>query len=472
MDASKRKKGHKTVLEQNIDRWIEKNTDEMIAALQGAIRIPSVLDDAVPGAPFGEDIGEALTYFLDTGRRMGFAVTDIDGYAGVVEWGEGEPRLGILVHTDVVPAGDGWTYPPFGGEVHDGRIYGRGTMDDKGPAVSVLYAMAALKDTGFTPTGTVQLIIGTDEETEHRGLDRYLEKRPAPQFGFSPDGEFPVIHGEKGIIHLDMAETDPHRDDLILSAEGGHRPNMVPETCICRFARALTMEEADRLGRISRDMMAETDWELDGDALTIRGVAAHGSMPEKGINAIGRLLVLLDRAGLLPDAGLVPMLARRIGLNYDGKAMGLDLSDEATGHLTLNLGEIHINETESRAVLDVRYPATKSGEEVLAILSDKAAEAGALVKVRIHHLPLFMEKDSDIVRALLSVYRDVTGDMTEPFTIGGGTYAREIPNAVAFGPLFPGRPDVMHQKDEYFSIEDLVQITRIYARAIHTLMAG
>lgn len=459
-------------MEQKIDQWIENHTDEMIADLQGAIRIPSVLDENASGTPFGKDIGEALTYFLDTGRRLGFNATDIEGYAGVVEWGEGEPLLGILVHTDVVPAGDGWTYPPFGGEVHDGRIYGRGVMDDKGPAVSVLYAMAALKDAGFTPKGTVQLIIGTDEETEHRGLDRYLETRPAPYFGFSPDGEFPVIHGEKGIIHLSLVETAPYRDDLIRSVEGGHRPNMVPETCTCRFARELTMEESDRLGGIARDMMAENDWTLNGDTLTIQGVAAHGSMPEKGINAVGRLLVLLDKTGLLPGEGLLPMLAKRVGQSYDGKAMGLDLSDTATGHLTLNLGEIHINETESRTVLDVRYPATKSGEDVLAILSEKAAEAGAMVKVRIHHLPLYMEKDSDIVQALLGVYRDVTKDMTEPFTIGGGTYAREIPNAVAFGPLLPGRPDVMHQKDEYFSIEDLVQITRIYARAIRTLMAG
>lgn len=459
-------------MEQKIDRWIEEHTDEMIADLQGAIHIPSVLDEEAADTPFGQDIGEALTYFLDTGRRMGFSVTDIEGYAGVVEWGEGEPRLGILVHTDVVPAGDGWTYPPFGGEVHDGRIYGRGVLDDKGPAVSVLYAMAALKDAGFTPKGTVQLIIGTDEETEHRGLDRYLEKRPAPHFGFSPDGEFPVIHGEKGIIHLSLVETDPCDDDLIQSVEGGHRPNMVPETCTCRFTRGLTTEEADRVGSISRDMMGENDWELDGDTLTIRGIAAHGSMPEKGVNAIGRLLVLLDKAGLLPVAGLIPMLAKRVGLNYDGKAMGLDLSDAATGHLTLNLGELHINETESRAVLDVRYPATKSGDDVLAILSERAAEAGAEVKVRIHHLPLFLEKDSDIVQSLLGVYRDVTGDMAEPFTIGGGTYAREIPNAVAFGPLFPGRPDVMHQKDEYLFIDDMVQFTRIYARAIAKLMAG
>ena len=460
-------------MEQKIDKWIETHTDEMIAALQGAIRIPSVLDEDAKDTPFGTEIGEALSYYLDMGRRLGLTATDIDGYAGVVEWGTGEPRLGILVHTDVVPEGDGWSHPPFGGEVHDGRVYGRGAMDDKGPAVSILYAMAALKDAGFTPQGTVQLIIGTDEETgKNRGLKRYLAGRPAPHFGFSPDGEFPVIHGEKGIIHLSLAETNPHQDDLIKSVEGGHRPNMVPEACTCRFSRALTGEEADRVGGIARDMMAEKDWELKGDTLTIRGVAAHGSMPEKGVNAVGRLLVLLDRAGLLPEGGLLPMLTNRIGLSYDGKAMGLDLSDAATGHLTLNLGEIHIDETGSRAVLDVRYPATKSGADVIAVLSKKAAEAGAEVKVRAHNLPLYMEKDSDIVQSLLGVYRDVTGDMTEPFTIGGGTYAREIPNAVAFGPLFPGRPDVMHQKDEYFSIEDLVQVTRIYARAIAKLMAG
>ena len=460
-------------MEQKIDQWIETHTDEMIGTLQAAIRIPSVLDEKATDTPFGREIGKALQFFLDTGRQMGFSVTDIEGYAGAVEWGEGEPRLGILVHTDVVPAGDGWTYPPFGGEVHDGRIYGRGVMDDKGPAVSVLYAMAALRNAGFTPRGTVQLIIGTDEETgQNRGLNRYMEERPVPHFGFSPDGEFPVIHGEKGIIHFNVAEIDPYRDDLILSVEGGHRPNMVPETCTCWFTRGLTMEEADRVGGIARDMMEEADWELLGDTLTIHGVAAHGSMPEKGINAVGRLLVLLDRAGLLPEAGLLPMLAKRIGLAYDGKAMGLDLSDATTGHLTLNLGEIHINKKESRAVLDIRYPATKSGEDVIAILSEKAEEAGAQVKVRSHNMPLYMEKDSDIVQSLLGVYREVTGDMTEPFTIGGGTYAREIPNAVAFGPLFPGRPDVMHQRDEYFSIEDLVQITRIYARAIRTLMAG
>lgn len=460
------------MLEKKIDEWIETRKQEIIEAVQGAVRIPSVLDEPAPGAPFGTEIGHALTYFMELGRRMGFAATDFDGYAGAIEWGEGEPRLGILVHTDVVPAGDDWSYAPFGGEVRDGRVYGRGTIDDKGPAVAVLYAMAALKHAGFSPKGTVQLIVGTDEETEHRGLDHYLEKRPAPAFGFSPDGEFPVIHGEKGIIHLDMVETDPAVDDLIASVEGGHRPNMVPEACTCLFARPLTTKEADRLGEAARGMMEEHAWVLDGETLTVHGVAAHGSMPEKGVNAIGRLLTLLAEARMLPDKGLVPMLTKRVGLSYDGKGMDLGLWDEATGPLTLNLGEIHIGENESRAVLDVRYPATCSSEDVLATFGEKAKEAGAVVKTRIHHLPLYMEKDSEIVQALLSVYREVTGDMKEPFTIGGGTYAREIPNAVAFGPLFPGRPDVMHQKDEYIYVDDLAQIARIYARAIQKLMSG
>jgi len=458
------------VLEQKIDRWIQSHTDEMIAALQGAIRFPSVLDEAAEGAPFGKEIGEALNYFLEMGRRMGFRVTDFDGYAGLVEWGQGEPRLGILVHTDIVPAGDGWTYPPFGGEIHDGRIYGRGTLDDKGPAVIILYAMAALRDAGFTPKGTVQLIIGTDEEAEHRGLDYYLKKQPAPHLGFSPDGEFPVIHGEKGIIHLDMAEKVPCRGDLILSMEGGHRPNMVPQSCVCRFTRPLTAEEAGRIRGIAQEIMGEEDWVLSGDTLTVRGVAAHGSMPEMGINAIGRMLILLARAEMMPAGGLLPLLSQRVGLSYDGKGMGLDFADEATGHLTLNLGELHVGEKENRAVLDVRYPATCDGDDVLKVLTEKAAEACANLHVRVHHRPLYMEKDSEIVQKLLGVYREVTGDTTEPFTIGGGTYAREIPNAVAFGPLFPGRPDVMHQPDEYIEIGDMVQMARIYARAIARLV--
>lgn len=458
------------MLENTIDRWIEQHTQDIIATLQGAIRIPSVMGDPAPGAPYGAEIGRALSYLLEEGRRLGFSAADVDGQVGVVEWGTGEPRLGILTHTDVVPAQEGWTYPAYGGEIHGGRVYGRGAMDDKGPIAAVLYAMAALRDAGFTPKGTVQLIIGTDEENEHRDMEYYLVHRPAPHFGFSPDGEFPVIYGEKGIMFLDMTETDPQADALIVSIEGGMRPNVVPDECVCRFARELTPEETRRIGDAARGMMEEQAWSLGGDTLAVHGAAAHGSMPEKGVNAVGRMLILLNTAGMLAGGSFAAFLARHIGMEYDGTGMGVGFSDEATGPSTLNLGELHIGPGEARAVLDMRYPATVNGDGVLDALRARAAETGAAIHVRVHHRPLYMEKTSDIVQTLLSVYREVTADQTEPFTIGGGTYAREIPNAVAFGPLFPGRPDVMHQRDEYYSIEDLIQITRIYARAIQALM--
>ena len=207
----------------------KKYEKEYLEDLFGLLRIDSVLKEQpeVKDAPFGYGCVEALNYTLELGKKMGFKTKNIDNIAGYIEFGEGKEILGILCHLDVVPVGEGWTNPPFSPILKDGKIYARGSNDDKGPLMSSLYAMKILKDNGFKPNKRVRLIIGTDEETASRGIVRYLEKEEQPTIGFSPDADFPLIYGEKGIMSIDIISKEV--TSAIENIKSGDVYNVVPD---------------------------------------------------------------------------------------------------------------------------------------------------------------------------------------------------------------------------------------------------
>lgn len=452
--------------------------DDIIKSTQDIIKIKSVEEEGKPSMPFGEGPYKALEFALNLAEEMGFKTKNFDGYAGHADLGEGEETVGVLVHLDIVPEGEGWTYPPYGGEVHDGKIYGRGTIDNKGPAIACMYAMKALKESGTKLNRKIRIIFGTNEETGWGCMKHYFKNEKAPDMAFTPDAEFPVIYGEKGIIVFELVknlDSNCCNDIVIKKIKGGNAPNMVPDHCEAVLAVKDLSSLEEKLNSFVKQTNYPLSLEKEGEDIKLiaKGVSAHGSTPEKGKNAISYLMAFLGELleGQCGICEFVEIYNDRIGFKHHGEGIGCGFEDDVSGKLNFNPGMIKGNEDEIRLTINVRYPIKSSAKEVYDGIRANLSETGVkLLEGAGDTKPLYVPKDNFLVEKLMEVYRTQTGDKdSEPITIGGGTYARVMDNAVAFGPAFPGRKDVAHQKDEFISVEDLMKITEIYAHALYEL---
>lgn len=457
---------------------IKKLEPEIIKSIQEAVRIKSVEEEPLPGKPFGSGPFEALDYMLKLGESMGFETKNLDGYAGHIDFGEGDETVGILAHVDVVPEGDGWTYPPYGGEIHDGKIYGRGTMDDKGPAVIALYSMKTLADSGVVPKRRIRLILGANEESRWECMKHYFENEAPPKMAFTPDADFPVIHGEKGITGFDLKF--PYRgtegcDVTLIDIKGGNATNMVPDKAWADLQvkdKNMFMTQFDEYVK-AKDFSIEIEETDKGFMVTALGKSAHGSTPAKGENAISYLMDFLGfvYSGHCPVCRFINFYNDSIAFKHHGEDIGCALEDELSGKLDFNPGLINYDGTHIILSVNVRYPINSSAEEVFAGIRDVIKDTPIeLNEGAMDSRPLYVPKDNELVETLMRVYREQTGDMdSEPLTIGGGTYARAMDNAVAFGPVFPGQEELAHQKDEYITIENVIKLTGIYSHALFEL---
>jgi len=460
-----------------LDQQIDSMKEDLIAAIQACIQIKSVKDveHAAPGAPFGPGIKDCLESTLALGEKFGFTVKNVEGYAGHIEMGTGD-LLGILGHIDVVPEGDGWSVPPYSGTIKDGKIYGRGALDDKGPSLTALFAMKAIKDAKIPLNMRVRLILGTDEESGWADMDYYLKKEEVPQIGFAPDAGFPVIHAEKGILHLELSKEHATALPHLVSVKGGERPNIVPDLC------EVTVKgiEVDIISKQLKDFSFPegVSGTLDSSAtqqetkLTIRGVGAHGSLPQNGKNAVLYALRFLQTLPLnAEEQHILEFILKYPGTGYYGEGFGIALSDEPSGKLSLNLGILELSSDKVSFVIDIRYPVTFKRDDVYLPIEKLAKSEKLSIKVLTHQDAHHVPKNSPLVQSLLKAYADVTGLEPFAFAIGGGTYAKALPQGVAFGPVFPGEPEVIHCPDEYISIENLLVTTKVYAQAILNLAA-
>lgn len=463
----------------NLNQVIDNLKDELIIAVQSCIQIKSVKDveHAAPGAPFGPGIKECLEWTLALGERLGFTVTNIDGYAGQIEMGSGE-LFGILGHLDVVPEGDGWSVPPYSGKIINGKIFGRGALDDKGPSLAALFAMKAIKDSGLPLNKKVRLILGTDEESGWADMEYYKQKEEIPVMGFAPDAEFPLIHAEKGILHLEFSKNLSEFSHLV-RLQGGERANVVPDLCQIALKGFTEAEITAQLNtfRFPEGVSGKLDASTDNSAselnLVVRGIGAHGSLPQNGKNAVIYALGFLKTLSLTDEElFIVEWLMQNPGTGFHGEGFGVTLCDEPSGKLSLNLGIIDFSAQHIRFVIDIRYPVTFKKEDILTPIEKKAAEAGFSMKIQSHQQAHHVSKDSPLVESLLKAYSDITGLEAYAFAIGGGTYAKVLPQGVAFGPVLPGEPDVIHCPDEYISVDNLVTATKVYAQAILNLALG
>ncbi len=459
----------------DLSKKVEELKDDIIKSTQEILRFKSVEEDPRDGMPFGEGVNDCLKYALDLSEKLGFEPKNFDNYAGHAEFGDGDEIVGILVHLDVVPEGSDWTYDPYGGEIHDNKIYGRGTIDDKGPAIASLYAMKALKDSGLSINKKVRIIFGTNEESGWKGIDYYLKQVEAPNIAFVPDADFPAIHGEKGIIIFDFNKKFDARtlgDGVkVLSIKGGNRANMVPD-----YAEAHVISDnsiVQKLHKYTQDNnfnIKITD-AVDKYILESYGVSAHGSLPGSGQNAISQLMMFLASLDLADGdvANFIKFYNNKIGMEYNGKSIGCDFKDDESGPLVFNVGVINLDKESVKLTINIRYPISLELDDLLTTLEKQIIDFDITMDLHEHKPPLYVPKDHELVRKLMRVYREFTGDDRDAITIGGGTYARAMDNAVAFGPLFPGQPELAHQRDEFIGVEDLIKITKIYANALYEL---
>ena len=415
--------------------------NEIIHSIIDLVRIDSSQQPAKAGMPFGEGAAKALGAFLSLAKRLGFATRNYDNYIGEAICGEGTP-FAVLCHLDVVPAGEGWTHPPFGGECENGRLYGRGTVDDKGPAVICLYALKALLDEGLAPRRTVKLIAGCTEESGWACIDHYNKVAQMPEEGFTPDADFPVIYAEKGILHVRFAFPLPHAP--FTAFYGGDAANKVcEEAAAC--VKTVDAARAQKYGL-----------QTEGDTLRAFGKAAHASLPETGVNALAALF------GYFAEED--ERLARIHGLLF-GDANGLRSLRDETGALTLSPDIAHYEHDTLFVTADIRYPATFTQRFVCGILD----AFGAPYELLHCQPPLFNDRNSPLIQTLCRVYERETGEACAPIAIGGGTYARALKRGAGFGPQFPGAPSVIHGKDEYILLSDIEKLFRIYKAALREL---
>lgn len=448
-----------------LDKAVEALRPQLEQTLAAWIRIPSVKDAPQPGAPFGADVRRMLDRAIEDGRALLGNARDVDGYACDMEIGQGEDVIGILAHLDVVPAGDGWQVDPFGAQVVGGKMYGRGTSDDKGPAVAALYAMKAVQDAGIPLSKRVRLILGCDEESGMEDIAYYDKAIGLPAVGFSPDAEFPVINTEKGILQMRLHA--PLACDRLVSIQAGTRPNVVPGTATAVVRGEDTVQRAAAFAQ-EADIRLSSE-PLDGGdfRLTVTGVPAHASTPWQGVNAAGQLLRVLQAAGVGGDC--LSTLADAIGHDSDGTGLGIAGSDGVSGPLTVNLGLLSYDGQALQATLDCRYPVFFSDAQIVRFVKLRLSGVGFEVETghgaQPHHVPA----SSFIVQTLLKVYGELSGREAKVIAIGGGTYARCMKQAVAFGPLFPGEEELAHQAGENVDLAQLVLSVRIFAYAIAEL---
>ena len=452
----------------NFKQIVENNKELIIKKTQELIQIPSVLDESSSSedAPFGIKIKEALDYMMNLAKEDGFETALDGGYAGHVNYGNKDGKvIGVLCHLDVVPEGTDWLYPPYSAEIVDGKMYGRGTTDDKGPTMAAYFALKFIKDAGIKLKNQIRIIFGTDEETGWRGIAHYLQNFPMPDMGFAPDASFPLIYGEKGRMSYDLTLNSWDDDDILVSISGGERYNVVLEEVKAIIKKDLTNEFAS----YAKDNNLEYSVEVIDNLyhLILKGKAAHAMEPHKGINAGTHMCNFLKDYS---NNQMVKYVANKHHLSHVCEKLGLDYEDYEMGPITCNIGIMNINKEATRVTLDLRYPVRYDTDNFNQKLEEITSQFNISITDKTNKTPHYVSPEDDLVILLYQAYVKYTNfSVNKPFTIGGGTYASILERAVAFGMMMPDEEELCHQRNEYLNLDTLFKGILIYIDAMLAL---
>lgn len=444
----------------NIKQRVIEKFDECIDIISTLVSFPTIQTEALENQPFGVENARCLEKALEITSSMGFKSVNLDNYCGYAEMGEGEEIVGILGHLDVVPVTEGWKTPPFQATIIDDMMYGRGVADDKGPLVAGLMAMQIVKELNIPLKKRVRLIMGCNEESGFECIKHYVEKEGHIDIGFTPDGSFPIVHGEKGMIAGKMTSISTS----IVHIHGGIASNVVCGHVEIQVKKnTFSMKLLDNYFKNNNILYSIT--ETDNDiVLKVEGTSAHASTPELGKNAISYGLVGLKQAGF--QDLFVDFYCERFGLTTDGELLGCKCNDEF-GALTCNIGVISMTDGMIEASIDIRYPVSFAMKKVVDMITPHCKHYGGIIEITSTKKSLFYPLDSPIVTKLMAAYQEVTNDtISKPMTMGGGTYAKGINNCVAFGGMKEGFDYHIHDNNECIPLVELKEMIEIYTVAL------
>ena len=411
----------------------------------------SPVEDADYGTlPYGTKPFSALKFFLDDARSCGMRTGIIDNRVGWCETGpENADLIGIVCHLDVVPSGDGWNTNPFELTLKDGILYGRGIVDDKGPAAASYFAMRRLMASGYEFKKRIRLILGTDEERTCSCVETYAAKGEIPSFSITPDAEFPVIYAEKGIMNIKISDDSPSS----VKASAGTAANMVPAQSTCV---------------------------VGGKEYSAKGKTAHASKPELGVNAIFEMIRMLDNDNAdYSSSPILSFISKELACKSAAEYTGCDITDDS-GSVTANPSILKCGEEGESLVIDIRCPVSYSMDSITSCIAMRAAEYGLFAEVTNQMDPLYKAKDLPEISVLTDIWKEnmpsysgylpeYLATYTEPIAIGGGTYARHMPNTIAFGIQTPWQEDQCHQTNECRALKDFETDIKVLTEAIKAL---
>lgn len=441
-----------------LEVWLKEKEDAMVADIASLVEIPSISGEREGSAPYGRACRDVLQKMLEIGRRYGFACRSFQDKCVVIRYGEGRKSIGIWGHLDVVPEGEGWLYPPFACTRKGDILIGRGVQDNKGPAAALLYAMRYLKEKGMVPGVTFLQILGCREEVDMEDVSSYLEENQAPDVSFVTDCAFPVCYGEKGICRVELISEVLDGNMLLL---GGNAVNSIPAYACAKIR-----------------LREEGTMEIQAE-----GVSGHAAFPQGAKNALGilaeRILGRHQEENILSDKEerVLLFLKKACGGGF-GRELNIDCEDEISGALTASGTVVRMEEQRVVLEMDIRYPVTLEADSILERLEREAAQYGFSIESCEDNRPSYMDKDSPFVICLSEAYEEVRKDGKKPYVMGGGTYARKIPNAVGFGPGLefdckeaglPRGHGNCHGADEAQSVSSLKTAVRIYVKALQKL---
>jgi putative dipeptidase len=446
---------------------ILKYKDELLADLNTLIGFESVANEKP------EECQNAINFMLKRANDFGLTGEQVTDESMHIQLGSKGKLCGILSHLDVVPAGNNWSVLPYSLTEKDGRLYGRGIADDKGAALVTLYCLRALKEEGIDGVNALRAIYGTSEECGMEDIDGYFEKMPVPDLSFTPDSDYGICYAEKGILQIEVS-TKGNLATVLSQLHSGKAINAVPDIAYA----LLDSSNYDEQNLLELSKKTEGNFEfnstIDGLMVISRGKAAHACEPHKGFNAAAALVELLAKAYTSTEIGAIcDFIDIALGNETDGCSLGLKTHCSISGDLTVNLGYIHIEGNEARAAFDIRYPVSITGGSVYRQFRYAAKHNKLDVKVLNHEKPLYIEKDSELVKLLSGAYKAVTGEEPELYTTGGGTYARKLGGkGLAFGPAFKDDEVNMHNADESIDKEKFFTHAQICLEAMYRMYCG
>ena len=464
--------------------YVSKFSNNLIENTQKIIQINSVGDNYFSDSkkPFGEGPDKALNFMLTLGKSLGFKTKNIDGYCGYIEFGDGDKLLGIVGHLDTVPEGENWTYPPFSGIIQNGNIYGRGAIDDKGPVMASLYAMKIVmeycKDNSINLNKRVRLILGLNEEKEWKCINYYKSHEEIPSYGFSPDADFPCIYAEKGIFSINLSSdyTEEFTKNIVIKNIdcNNNAINVVPKICNITLEISKSID-IELFIKNTQNLIKDLDFEIDiykentnTIKLTSYGKQAHSAHPELGINAVSRLIILINKLFDIYDINipLFKFFAKYINTEINGESLYINIHDES-GNLTFNVANLYLKNNKINIDINMRVPIQTKFDYIENKIKKLLEEfEGINIKILGTKDPLYIPKDNPLVKKLCEIYNKNTKSDAKPIAIGGATYARAFPNCISFGPNLPNHKDMCHQTNEFISIDNLLLCAKIYAEAI------